>query len=138
MTCRIRIKIDEAILAQRPERKPNIQDRIKLNIAIANVSYHRILPAKEGWIVVATSQEEGEKILKNQTQEELKKQGMEAVPPPELLALRTIVIKKCDPFIFMQETDFIQEINKAAPYTIDKIQEIYLMPQHNESQTEVH
>ena len=131
MTCRIRIKIDEAILAQRPERKPNIQDRIKLNIAIANVSYHRILPAKEGWIVVATSQEEGEKILKSQTQEELKKQGMEAVPPPELLALRTIVIKKCDPFIFMQETDFIQEINKEAPYTIDKIQEIYLMPQHN-------
>ena len=131
MTCKVRIKMDETVLATRPERKPNIHDRLQLNCILGahNVKYYRVILLKDGWVVVAANQEEGDKIMK--AGKDLKKQKFEAVPPIGLKALQTLVLKKLDYILFEDEVDFKAEIYKEAPYTKHQIEDIYVMEEHN-------
>ena len=134
MACKVKIKLQEATLATRPERKPNIEDRKHLTILLrtTQVDYYRLLPTHDGWVIVTANMRESEKLLKDEIIKKLTEIKMELVLPAELRARRTLVLKKCDDGLFEEDkNNIIQEIIEAKPYIQHDIEDIYMMPQHS-------
>ena len=131
--CRVKVRLKDVVLNRRSEKKPQWEDRTRLETVLAKhrINYQRLIFVRDGLVIVTPTQEEAAKCMHSQTSKDLQEKDLEVVPPRDLLAKQSLVLKKADETVFRHENDeIVKEIEEQALYTKGKVIEVYKMPQH--------
>ena len=124
---KIKLKIKDPAKSPSVETRNNIMKLIGDN----NISISRLAEVRDGYVVFTVDNSEN-KLLDSKIINKIKQIGLEVPLPPATVARYTLVLKKLDWGFFQNNIDQIKtEIEDAAPYTSNKIEEIYLMEKHS-------
>ena len=117
-------------------KHPDPNDKAKLQLlrtlSESLVYATRIIPTKDGFVVIARTDEDVDKVFKEKLMKELKHQNFNPILPPELRAKRTIVIFNIDENILKhKEQDIIDEFLAENIWMNAGIDNIFKIPKSN-------
>lgn len=89
----------------------------------------RIIPLKDGYLVITSRDEEVDTVFNNDCADALKENDFTAVMPPDLRAKRTVLLFGIDEDAYAHSPEeLINEIYRVNEYTINSIDSVYKFP----------
>ena len=129
MSARIRLKCKD------PTRPPSqaLKESTRRTLHQHSIDFYRLIDVYNGWIVVTVTDEDYKSMFEGGTVlRALDAIGIVVTMPIALRARYTVVLKNLDHYVLDQpEQDIKEEIERTMPAAVNKITEIYKMPQFN-------
>lgn len=120
------------IKIKHPSPSPNIKLKLTAILAQRDVFATRLIPLRDGYVVLTSLEHETDTILNPDCLEDLAQENFTPVMPPELRAKRTVILFGIDPDAFSHTTEEItSEIYRVNDFTEPLIDSVYKFPKGN-------
>lgn len=112
----------------------NPKDPRQKNDLLETLAHHdiyitKMIPLSDGFVVITSNDQELDKLFKPSTTEDLEKNHLHPLIPPELKASRSVIIPGVDNHIYGNSEDEIQtEIEDKNTWTTNQIDTIFKFP----------